>query len=248
MSRVSRRTMMAGAGVSIAVYSAVATPSIMARPAQAAGVDSPLFDLCRRWREAEAEVTRLIAERDRLCSLLPPTVWTPEELAEHRIDGSKDKPLFITQNDVKRSNHADDPGKPQREVSETDDGTTYVQTYVLRRRTPTDDEISAWRSRCAARQALFDSKRAALKDARLSLGYEAVEDRIDAACTELDRLSDAIEEFRPQTVAGALEKLRVFREDVEGQFGGDPEDLEWPARLFLTALSDLERLTGGGAA
>lgn len=247
MSRVSRRTMLAGAGISVAINSALATPSIMAMSAQAGGDDAPLFDLCRRWREARQVVECLGGEYERLGSLLPDLKWTPEELTAHRIDGAKDKPLYISPVDLERSNRADDPRKPKRETSETDDGTTCVVTHVYRSQNPSEDEISAWRSRCAARQELYHAKNLAYHAAFQKHGLDAADERINAAAIETDRLWDEVKDYRPQTIAGALEKLRVFRECDEEQFGGDPEELEWPARLFLTALSDLERLTGGGA-
>jgi len=236
---ISRRRLLAGAGsIAAAGTVTVTAASAMAKP----DADAPLFDLCRRWREMEPVITRLSDEHEELHRLLPSRHWTPEELKAHRIDGKKDEPRFVSLADIEKNDRWDSPTFPKNEYDTQDDGTTLVPTITTRRRTATEEEIEAWRGRCAARRALYDAKVTARDEAYRTSGTEAAEQRLEDAYTERDRLWDEIKAYRPLTVAGVLEKMRLFRECDES-FEGEPDTMNWTATLFLAALDDLGRLT-----
>lgn len=241
---VSRRRLLAGAASAATVGTVAAT---VARAVAAPAIDTPLFDLCRRWREMEPIIARLSDEYEELHRMLPSRQWTPEELKAHRIDGEKDQPRYISLKDLENNDRWDSPTYPKCEYDTQDDGTTMVQMIKTIRRTATEEEMEAWRGRCAARRALYDAKDAARDEAYRASGAGAAKQRLEAAYDERDRLWDEIKAYRPLTVAGVLEKMRLFREADGDNFDGEPDELNWTAALFLATLADLEGMVGGAA-
>ena len=209
--------------------------------------DARLSDLCRRWQEIMTIISRLNDEAVVLHKRLPSRQWTPEELTAHRIDGKKDEPRYISPDDIEKNDRWDRPRKGEFEWTEStsEDGAVYTQIHTVRRIKATEEDLAAWR-RCAARRALYDAKEASYKEVRRVIGLDAADECIDATWNERDRLAEEIKAYRPLTVAGVLEKMRVFREDDHESFDGEPDELNWSATLFLAALADLKRLVEAG--
>ncbi len=240
MNNLSRRLMLAQA----ATVLGVAALPVAAAPENPQD-DSRLSRLISRYREIEKIIDVITDEEEALNDGLPSREWTREELIAHRIDGEK-VPHFVSLNEIEKNDGWDWPGHNEISDNTADDGTTKVMSITIRRRTPTEEELEAWRGRCAARRALYDAKEAVFDDARQTSGLHAVEKRGDMAHDERGRLMGAIKTYRPRTMAGALEKLRFYREYDRESFGGDPNELNWAPTLFLSALADLERLTQPG--
>lgn len=241
---VSRRRLLTGTAPAIA---ALALPAAVIAAPALNDADAPLFDLCRRWREMEPVMDRLSDINEKLHEALPSQLWTPEELTAHRIDGDKTAPRYLSLQDIVKNDDWDHPerGKSSHTTSESDDGLTTVMTITIRRHNASAEELAAWKLRCEARRALYDAKMAAYEEAREASGARAADDRLGEAYCEHDRLLNEIKAYLPRTVAGVLEKMRVYRAEGDGTFDGEPDELSWSATLFLSALADFERLVGG---
>ncbi|TWA59252.1 hypothetical protein FBZ82_12613 [Azospirillum brasilense] len=239
MGKVSRRTVLAGAAGALAAPAAVACPTL--------NDDAPLLDLCRRWREMEPVIARLSDEHIALHRLAPSRAWTPEEMKAHRIQNDADRTRFVSVKEIEQNDIWDSPRRAIREFDEQDDGVTLVQIFRVTSRTATEEEVEAWHNRCAARAALYDAKKAAYEEVNRTSGAEAAAQRLEDAYSVRDNLEDQIMEYRPRTLVGALEKMRFYREKDEDTFCADPDRLDWMARIFLSALEDIERLAGNSA-
>lgn len=206
-------------------------------PADPAG----LSDLIQRHQEAEAHSCQLQEELGLLYERLPATTWSPEELRAHNVQHLRDRgfdaPRHIDLETIAVNDKWDNPCwrfvEEESGVTETLEGTRHIQTTRMVRETAaSDEEIAAWKDRCAARRALYDAKEAAYDKARRDLGCPAAEARCEVPSDEGIALFKQIKDYRPQSLAEVLEKMKFFR-DADG-IDCDEFDL---------AIADLARLT-----
>lgn len=201
--------------------------------------DADLIDACRRWHEIRDRIARLETEIANLYGDLPSQAWSTEEQTFHRIDGDK-RPRLVTLADIEKNDRWDSPTNPKDKHTITEDGTTWICTITATRPTATEADLAAWRERCAARRALFDAKMAAYREAwdRLKMGEREAE--MEARYQQAYALADTIRDLPAATMAGALEKLRVFERD-HCEYADEPPDD--PKIVFLQAvLGDLGRM------
>lgn len=202
--------------------------------------DADLIGACRRWHEIRDRFAQQETELALLHGSLPSQVWDTEEQTLHRIGGDK-RPRLVGLTDIENADRWDSPTYPTDKHSITDDGTTWVCKVTATRPAATEADLAAWRDRCAARRALFDAKMAAYRDARDRLKMGEKEAQMEALYQQAYALADTIRDLPAATMAGVLEKLRVFERD-QCEYADEPPDD--PKRVFLqTIVAEMERVS-----
>jgi hypothetical protein len=204
--------------------------------------DAPLFAMSRRIAELESEIKKLFDEVFAREEALPLIKWSPEELAQHRIVGAHDAPRFVSEDDINDSDRRDAPPRAKRKTTKKDDGVTLVRTYTTTRCPSAEAETTAWRERCAARRALYDEKKAVYDKANAASGIEKFENMQAKAWDEIFKILDKVAAYQPKTIAGVVEKMRIFKNEHADIFSRPSEELDVRDSIFLSALADFERL------
>ena len=243
-----RSVLKAGA----ATLSAISPATVAAATSTAPAAD-PVLDLVRQLAHAQDAARRLGRKADDIMEALSAEClnWTPAELIEHRIPGDASSPRRVRPDEIEKADAADRPRDTRSTRTEstvqTDEGELWSTTISLLTIQVPDAEFSAWKGRCAARQALQKAKHDAWTALRGERGYTDASRLVDEAWGEYGRIFSLIVDTPARTVPGVLAKLKVFMEE------GDlidatvpPDQLCANDRLFLSALEALERI--GGAA
>ncbi len=237
--------------VAIAAGSALAAtpaPSIGAKP----DADAHLFDLIRQLNEVRLTIKARNAEAEALLKLLPSVLWTPDEMATHRIQENAQAARFVSVEEIKKKDGWDHPGQsrltgPEVTDVKSDAGTTRTTTMVSFFPKVTETDLAAWRERCAARRALYDAKLAAREEAALIRGVDAAQELVELLWGDWDKLRERIASTKPVTVAGVLVKIRLYVAEAEPFDLDDEGDQDGNEFILASAMADLKRLAGGAA-
>jgi len=249
-SSFSRRRILTGAA-SIAAIGAVAAPAALA--AQAPLDDAQLSELIARYLQIRTRLNETNVEPG---WVLPSMEWTPEELREHNVQHLThrgfDAPQYIDLDTIEVNNRWDNPRWRfiPHEHSEVWEGSRHVSTMrMIHETAASDEEVAAGEARCAARRALYEAKLAASKEAeqRRDLARKEAGIDKDALWDEADSIEAQVIQYRPLTLAGAVAKMRFYQEYERDTFSGEFADLDWSAKMFVSALADLERIAGNQA-
>ncbi len=93
-----------------------------------------------------------------------------------------------------------------------------------------------------ARHALYDKKEGTYDKAKAELGIDKIEDRQAELWDKISNIIDNVAAYQPKTIAGVVEKMRIFKKERAEIFSLPPEQLYASDKIFLSALADLERL------
>lgn len=201
----------------------VAVPASAPPPA----ADAPLLAMIERWRELGPIVEQLERKLDECINKHVLVEWTQQEIETHRIERDPKKlvPLIgITEKDIEYSNEIDSPCYPRVErFEEFRDNVQIVGAKIIHPEA-TEEEMEAWRGRCAARRRLWDEKDSANRAICEDRSADKSDQDLTKAATEQVRLQFDIVEYYPLSVAGALEKVKWYSEYIHPDFEETFED------------------------
>lgn len=233
---VSRRTL---------IRATAATAAIAAAPALAAGQNvhvctvDPLLALGKRYQEAVAERQRALFTSRR--------IWDAIPMPDANKDGWPriDRSLAIFRDfppapDVRHEMHVD--RFTRRELEEANRARELAAADPVK--------LAAEQADGAARLRWHDDILTTRERLHEESGYNAANERWEAACDAVNDIENEIIETPPVTMAGLFVRLRVLRDFVEGEHSnydyevGPREEMEWQDRLTLDVMDDLDRLAG----
>lgn len=239
MSIPTRRRLLAGLA---------AAPAALALPAlpESAAADAPLFQMIARWRALGPIIDSLEAIHDACSEKYVRSCWSPEELEAHRIKQENniwngdgwEKSKFVTLEDIKRSDELDSPRFPVLEQHEESSENLWVLTFKRIYPAATEQDMAAWRGRCAARRALWELKAADEKASRAASGIKESLYNLDKAEEQRDLIQDEIVGYQPKSLEGMKAKAQWHPEYYARIYD---ESVGTEAIYFIRALQrDLE--------
>jgi hypothetical protein len=239
MSNLTRRAVMAG----IAASPALALPAVAS-----IGPDSELLRLEAEHDAARAEAKRISDRIEELTDGLPE--WARSGIPLYPAA----EPLFCNMG----RHYADDDGRLQlTEIRKFNRNTeSIVEDWRDMAASPIRDKRRAeWLNRRAegrTRVKWWSEQVAAIKAIHERAGIPRLEAEADRLWELGDNIEVVINDAKAHTLAGVAVKLRLMRQlalrTLRADWVDDDRNLDWEYQPGLSALRDLERLTGKSGA
>ncbi len=120
----------------------------------------------------------MVDELDAAWGNLPSGLWTPEEMKTLGIRENTDETRRVSLEEIEQTDTRDKPSGSHSIASvKTEQGLIETLTITSRYTSVPEEDLAAWRDRCAARRALYDAKEAAFWSAYAASGLDAMNER-----------------------------------------------------------------------